>query len=327
MEHGSGHGMGATTLIGDLGGTNLRLALTDGDALAAEAHFRTADYPGLEAALEAYFAGLVGAERPERAILAVAGPVGGDLFRLTNCPWQFSRADVRKRFGWSAFRLINDFSANSAALPYLQPEHLEKIKPGISVEIAPKLVLGPGTGLGVGAAVPDSAGGWSLVDGEGGHVSLAASDAAEADLLARLRHRTGFAEAEHLLSGAGLALLCALISERDGSTFVPAGAKQVLERFDAGDCAVAREAVERFAGLLGTVAGNAALTLGARGGVYLAGGVMGHLGARFRGDLFIRGFIARSRMHDYLDAIPVWRITHPEPGLFGLRMLARDQVR
>lgn len=316
--------MGAMTLIGDLGGTNLRLALTDGETLAAEAHFRTADYPGLEAALEAYLSG-PGLEdtHPDRAILAVAGPVRGDLFRLTNCPWHFSREAVRKRFGWSGFRLLNDFSANSAALPHLRPEHLEEIKPGAAAERAPKLVLGPGTGLGVGAAVPDAAGGWSLIDGEGGHVSLAASDAAEADLLERLRARTGFAEAEHLLSGGGLALLCALISERDGGSLAPAGAKEVLERFDAGDCPAAREAVERFAGFIGTAAGNAALTLGARGGVYLAGGVMGHLGVRFRADLFTRAFVSKSRMRDYLDTIPVWRITHPEPGLFGLRMLAK----
>lgn len=314
--------MTARTLIGDLGGTNLRLALTDGSALEAEARFLTAEHGGLEAALDAYLNGLPPTRRPTGAILAVAGPVSGDLFTLTNCPWSFSRQAVAGRYGWSRFDLLNDFSAVASSLPYLDCPDLELVKDGTARPDAPKLVLGPGTGLGVGIAVP-SEDRWTVLDGEGGHVSLPVCDAEEADLMHRLKHGTVPVSAEEVLSGSGLAALFNAIAERDrGAERVETGA-DVMARLTGDACPVAREVLDRFSGLLGAVAANAALTVGARGGVYLTGGVLGHAGAAFREDLFRDRFTANARMADYLAAIPVYRIRHPEPGLFGLRMLAR----
>ena len=324
--------MTARTLIGDLGGTNLRLALTDGTALEAEARFLTAEHDGLEAALDAYLNGLPPTHRPTGAILAVAGPVSGDLFTLTNCPWSFSRQAVAGRYGWSRFDLLNDFSAVASGLPYLDGPDLELVKDGTARPDAPKLVLGPGTGLGVGVAVP-SEDRWTVLDGEGGHVSLPVCDAEEADLMRRLKHGTVPVSAEEVLSGSGLAALFNAIAERDRGAECDGVAERaeagadVMARLTGDACPVAREVLDRFSVFLGAVAANAALTVGARGGVYLTGGVLGHAGDAFRQDLFRDRFIANARMADYLAAIPVYRIRHPEPGLFGLRMLARGVSR
>lgn len=313
--------MTARTLIGDLGGTNLRLALTDGTSIEAEARFRTADHPGLESVLDQYLDGLPASARPVSALLAVAGPVSGDRCRLTNCPWSFSRRAVAARYGWDRFRLMNDFSAVAAALCHFSAEDLQTVQAGENNGDAPKLVLGPGTGLGVGAVVP-AEGGWTILDGEGGHVDLPCRDQAEAELH-RLLRRNGPVSAESVLSGAGLAALFNAIAEKSGAGMRVVRGEDVTARLAESDCPVAREALERFSSFLGAVAANAALTVGARGGVYLTGGVMGHIGADFREDLFRRHFIGEGRMADYLAAIPVYRIRHPEPGLFGLRMLAR----
>jgi len=314
--------MSARVLIGDLGGTNLRLALTDGEGLRDACVFKTAEHPGFEAALEAFLAPIPRAERPRRAIVAVAGPVSGDRIRLTNCPWEFSRDAVRERFGWTRFGLMNDFAAVAAALPHFGDSHLDAVQTGIEVARRPKLVLGPGTGLGVGIAVP-SGEDWQILDGEGGHATLAASNGEEAELIALLRRRLGHVSAEDVLSGPGLANLFRAIAERDGLGVEPATGEEVVSRLDREGCPAAGEALDRFASFLGTVAGNAALTTGARGGVYLAGGVLRNLGDRFRTDLFRAAFNAKGRMSGYLETVPVYRITHPEPGLYGLQALAR----
>jgi glucokinase len=315
--------MSVWTLIGDLGGTNLRLALTDGAGLRSERVFKTADHAGFEAALDLYLEGLSAGERPRSAIVAVAGPVSGDRIRLTNCPWQFSRDAVRERYGWSRFGLMNDFAAVAAALPHFANGHLDTVQTGVEVARMPKLVLGPGTGLGVGITVPAGES-WRILEGEGGHVTLAALSEEEADLIARLARRLGHVSAEDVLSGPGLVNLFSAIAERDGLEIEPARGEEVVERLDREGCPAAREAVERFSGFLGTVAGNAALTAGARGGVYLAGGVLQNLGDRFRTDLFRAAFNAKGRMSAYLENVAVYRITHPEPGLFGLQALARS---
>ncbi|MEO9903644.1 glucokinase [Nisaea sp.] len=313
--------MTARTLIGDLGGTNLRLALTNGTSVEAEARFRTADHPGLESVLDRYLESLPDTAWPVSAFLAVAGPVSGDRCKLTNCPWSFSRRAVAERFGWDRFRLMNDFSAVAAALPHFSDKDLLTVQTGANNGAAPKLVLGPGTGLGVGAVVP-AEGGWAILDGEGGHVDLPCRDESGSELHQVLR-RDGPVSAETVLSGAGLAALFNAVAEANDAGIRVVQGEDVTARLADTGCPVAREALDQFSSFLGAVAANAALTVGARGGVYLTGGVLGHAGNDFREDLFRAHFNGEGRMADYLAAIPVYRIRHPEPGLFGLRMLAR----
>ena len=240
---------------------------------------------------------------------------------MTNCPWSFSRSAVAERYDWGHFRLMNDFSAVAAALPHFSGGDLQTVQAGENEEGAPKLVLGPGTGLGVGAVVPAESG-WTILDGEGGHVDLPCLDEAEAGLH-RLLRRNGPVSAESVLSGAGLAALFNAIAEKNGAGMRVARGEDVTARLADTGCPVAREALDRFSSFFGAVAANAALTVGARGGVYLTGGVLGHVGTGFREDLFRERFTTNARMAEYLAAIPVYRIRHPEPGLFGLRMLAR----
>ena len=313
--------MTARILIGDLGGTNLRLALTDGAVLEAEARFKTADHAGLETVLDDYLTSLPEKDRPAGAMLAVAGPVSGDRFSLTNCPWSFSRRAVAERYGWNGFQLMNDFFVVAAALPHLSGDDVETVQAGAQRMGAPRLVLGPGTGLGVGAVVPVN-GGWTILESEGGHGDLPCRDAEEAELH-RLLRRKGPVSAESVLSGAGITALFNAIAEKNGAGITVDAGEGVTARLADRECPVAREALDRFSCFLGSVAANAALTVGARGGVYLTGGVLRHIGAAFREDLFRTHFVGEGKMAEYLAAIPVYRIRHPEPGLFGLRMLAR----
>ncbi len=215
---------------------------------------------------------------------------------------------------------MNDFSAVAAALPHFSGEDLQTVQAGESNEEAPRLVLGAGTGLGIGAVVPGE-GSWRILESEGGHADLPCRDEAEIELH-RLLCRNGHVSAEAVLSGAGLVALFNAIAVRNGAGTRVAKGEDVTTRLAETDCPVAREALDRFSSFLGAVAANTALTFGARGGVYLTGGVLGHVAADFREDLFRAAFIGEGRMADYLSAIPVYRIQHPEPGLFGLRMLA-----
>lgn len=215
---------------------------------------------------------------------------------------------------------MNDFSAVAAALPYLGEGELETVCAGMVVAPAPKLVLGPGTGLGVGSVAPAN-GKWTVLDGEGGHVDLPCRDADEAELH-RLLRRDGPVSAETVLSGPGLVALFNAVAEKNGEVARIEESEAVMARLTDMGCPVARETLDRFSAFLGAVAANAALTIGARGGVYLTGGVLRHVGTNFREDLFRAHFVGDGRMSDYLSAIPVYRIRHPEPGLFGLRMLA-----
>lgn len=313
--------MTARTLIGDIGGTNLRFALTNGTSIEAEVRFRTADHPGLESVLDQYLGGLPATARPTSALLAVAGPVSGDCFSLTNSPWSFSRNALAERYRWDRFLLMNDFSAVAAALPHLEDEGLETVQAGVQVLTAPKLVLGPGTGLGVGSVVLAN-GKWTTLGGEGGHVDLPCRDEDEAEIHRMLR-RNGPVSAETVLSGPGLAALFNVLAERGGAAIQAVAGEEVMARLVDAECPIAREAMDRFTIFLGAVAANAALTIGARGGVYLTGGVLRHAGEAFREDLFRAHFVGEGRMSEYLSAIPIYRIRHPEPGLFGLRMLAR----
>lgn len=312
--------MGERVLIGDIGGTNLRLALLDGGEVAAEATLLTRAFPGLAEAIGSFLAPLAPDSRPGAAFLAVAGPVAGDEIGLTNHPWAFSRSALAGRFGWSRLEIVNDFQAVALGLPLLGEADLIAICAGTEERRAPKLALGPGTGLGVGMIVPAGAE-WIAVAGEGGHASLAAADDVEAELLSTMRRRYGHVSAERVLSGPGLAALHAAVAEREGAGSDLTEAADVVGAAVAG-CPVAAETVARFSALLGGFAGDLALVAGARGGVYLAGGVLARMGEAFRADLFRERFEAKGRLSGYLSRIPVWRIARPEPGMLGLMRLA-----
>lgn len=312
----------ALALVGDIGSTNVRFAMAAVDdsaqGLRSVRTLRCAEHAGLAAAVEAYLSG-IGGVRPAIAAIAVAGPVTGDRVSLTNAAWSFSIAAMKAALGLERLTILNDFTAVALSLPRLGGRDVTQIGPGKAVPGEPLAVIGPGTGLGVSALVP-SDGGWRPLASEGGHAGFAPATEQEEAIAARLRRRFGRVSWERVLSGPGLVNLYAALAGLGGheppEAALPTPA-EVTERALAGSCALCREALELFCGLLGAAAGDLALVVGARGGVYLAGGIAPRLAAFLPRSAFRTRFEAKGRLSAYVASIPTLLIATPHAGLLG----------
>jgi len=315
-------------LVGDIGGSTVRLALAERSAKQVQLHhittWRCANYPGLAEAIEAYLAEIGGA-RPAAAAIAIAGPVVGDHAGLTNHPWTISIEATRRRLGLAHLAVINDFTAVALSLPMLTTQDVTPVGGGTAEAGKPMAAIGPGTGLGVSGLVR-AGDRWVPVETEGGHATFAPMTERESRVADLLRRRHGHVSWERVLSGPGLVSLHSALSELDGGpgeTLTPA---EVTEHGLAGTSAVAKEALAIFCAALGTAAGNLALTLGARGGVFIAGGVVPRLGDYFARSAFRARFESKGRLSDYVRAIPTFVITAAYPGLIGSAMAADAPV-
>ena len=307
----------ATWLVGDIGGTNARFGLVtpEGELLHSRV-LADADYPGIADAIEAYLSDRGGLPRPRRGAIAIASPVAGDEIRMTNHPWTFSISALGERFRFKNFRVINDFTAQALALPLLKDEDKVVVGGGSPEAGAPLGVLGPGTGLGVSGMVP-SGKRWLPLNGEGGHATMAPITDRESAVLGAMRKHFDHVSAERVISGQGLVNLYHALTEVDG---VPAKQYTPAQISDAETCktdALCNEATEMLCAMLGTVAGNLALTLGARGGVYIGGGIVPRLGERFAASQFRARFEAKGRFHEYLSKVPTYVVTHKLPAFLG----------
>ncbi|GAA4096394.1 glucokinase [Actinomadura miaoliensis] len=305
-------------LVGDVGGTNARFALVETPD-AAPTRVRvlpTRDFTGLGEAAAAYLADET--VRPAAACLAVAGPVGGGRYHLTNADWRPGEvADVRERLGLPVVEVVNDFAALAASLPSLGPDDMRPVGGDTAPApdgTAPLAVLGPGTGMGVAGLVPVPGGQWIPTPGEGGHVDAPAATDEEIEVARLLRDECGVASAELLLSGDGLARLHRLLGAVRGTPAEPLTAAQIVAGLDDPLCA---DAVAVFCALLGSFAGNVALTLGARGGVYLGGGILPRITDALEASDFRARFEAKPPVEGYLRAIPTALVVHPYPALLG----------
>ena len=307
-------------LMGDVGGTNARFAVQEspGAQPTQVVTYPSVEFETFDDALKAYVAQLTCA-KPLQAAVGIANPIVGDRVQMTNFHWSFSIEAVRKELGFERLLLINDFTALALSLPSLQPEHLRRIGSGGTADPAGAIgLIGPGTGLGVSGLLHDTAGHLVPLGGEGGHVSLASANAREDAVVAVLRNRFGHASAERALQGAGLVAMYEALCQIDGvgaANLDPAG---VTAAAMAGSDARCVEVVELFFAFLGSVAGNLALTLGARGGVYIGGGIVPRLGDWIDRSAFRERFVAKGRFREYLEGIPTWLI-HAEtsPALIG----------
>lgn len=305
-------------LIADIGATNARCALLDDRGRILEVRgLLNADYPGLEAALGDYLAGTLTAARPERAAIAIAAPLDGDEVAMTNIGWRFSRSALAAALGLRELKLLNDFEALAHALPALAPSDYRQIAGGAGLPGKAMAVLGPGSGLGVGAIVPGEHG-WAAVSGEGGHVSLPAFDATEAAVIEAHGDANGHCSAERLLSGPGLVNIHATLARLEGGTVGPLTPADITARAAAGD-KLATRCFEVFFALLGGVAGNLALTVGARGGVFIGGGIVPRVQEACERSAFHERFCGKGRYRGYLERIPVAVITLEHPAFVGLR--------
>ena len=312
---------GFPALLGDVGGTNARWAWQPAPGAAPE-RVRTLacrDFAAIDTCIAAYLR-LEALPPPQRAAFGIATAIDGDLVQMTNHPWRFSIDGLRSTLGLSQLRVLNDFEALAQAVPYLAGTDLRSVGPRLTGLAGNKAVIGPGTGLGVSGLVADGRDGWLPVVGEGGHVTLAAGNAREASLLAVLRERFGHASAERALSGPGLVNLYQATCVLDGANPVELAPADVITRGLAqGGAHDARclEALTTFAAMLGSVAGNLALTLGAHGGVYIGGGIVPRLGSAFDNWPFRARFEDKGRFRGYLQKIATCVIVAEAPALIG----------
>ena len=309
---------GYPRLLGDIGGTNARWAwqpsadapLQDISVLPCNAS------ASLQQSASSYLSDH-GLERPRSAAMGIATAVTGDEVSMTNNAWSFSIAAFKRDLGLERCLVINDFTALAMSLPALRDTDLLAIGGGSAVTSSPIALIGPGTGLGVSGLLPDPQGTFSALSGEGGHATIAPANDLESALLACLRRRFGHVSAERVLSGAGLINLYQAVCQVNGSL------PRTMEASDVTDNALAQsdsacvQAVQLFSSFLGNVAGNLALTLGARGGVYVGGGIVPRLGSAFDARLFRQRFEEKGRFQEYLHPIPTWVITASTPALIG----------
>jgi glucokinase len=313
--------MAAPVLVADIGATHARFALATAEGLLGPAlHLPTATYRDLASAARGGLS-LLRKSLPfegeiRSAAIAVAGPVTGDAIELTNAGWKFSIEASRRELGLARLLVLNDFEALAWSVPRLKSSDLEMIRGGEGARGAPIALIGPGTGLGVGALVPVGAG-WRAIAGEGGHRDLAASTEREWQVIGRLAARFGHVSAERTLSGPGLSNLHRALCELGHRTVEALEPSEVAARARSGDDVEAVEAAGLFSEWLGAVAGDLALTLGARGGVYLGGGVISGLGAAFDRRRFVHRFEGKGRFEDYLRRIPIRYILSSDAALLG----------
>jgi glucokinase len=308
-------------LMADIGATTTRCALLDdkGQELAPEI-FENADFTGLEGVLRIYLDHRRASDRPSRAALAVAAPIVGDEVQMTNIGWSFSQSALKQALNLKRLQLVNDFAAIAWALPQLTPADAVQIGGGESTARTTLAALGPGSGLGVSALVPASDG-WAVMTGEGGHVSMPAATREEQDVIALLRDRfDGHCSAERVLSGPGLVNLYVALAELAGRGHPTVTPEDVTNLAKQGE-PLARKTLAMFFAMLGTTAANVAVLTGARGGVYIAGGIVPRLVEQLRKSEFRARFEAKGRYRHYLAAIPTHVITAPLPAFRGLRYL------
>ena len=306
-------------LVADIGGTNARFALLrDGRPDPASIRsLRGDDYASLEAAVRAYLSGFPGGQVTEAAI-AIANPITGDQVRMTNRDWSFSIEGMRQSLGLDRLLMLNDFAALAWSLPSLAPAELRQVGGGTAVDAAPRALIGPGTGLGVSGLVPIPGGGWVPLQTEGGHVNFSPRTEREADILRLVWRQHRHVSVERLVSGMGMGNLYAAIAELEGrpDQLPPPPAEITRRGLEDGDV-LCREVLSTFCSMLGTAAGNLALTLGARGGVYVCGGIVPRLGDFFDASPFREAFESKGRFEAYLSPIPVYVMTAEYAALSG----------
>lgn len=311
-------------VVADIGGTNARFGWVERAGQGADhvLTLPTAEFAGPGEAMQRYLDQLPpeiqrGARAQGlRAGWALATAVEGDRIEMTNNHWRFSCRDEAHRLSLQALEVFNDFEALACALPHLGPTQWRSWDAKAPRLHGPLAVVGPGTGLGVAGVVPTAAG-WVALPGEGGHMTLAAHDDFEAELLALARRQWPHVSGERFLSGIGLPLLHECVCRVLGLAHQPLTAQDVISQGLQGSVP-AHRTLQVFCAMLGGYAGNVALTLGARGGVFIGGGLVPRLGDFFFASAFRERFEHKGRFSAYLQDIPTVVITDTLAALQGV---------
>jgi glucokinase len=323
-------------LLADIGGTNARFALEIApQQFAAITVLACNAYPGLKEAVDVYLASaevqaLCSAHRSygsggatiKHAAVAIANPVDGDEVRMTNHHWNFSIEGLRQELGLQTLLVVNDFTALAMALPHLSSDQKIKIGGGNPQAGHAIGLVGAGTGLGVSGIIPFGEH-WIPLRSEGGHVTFSPSDETEIEILRFCWREYKHVSAERLVSGMGLELIYRALSMDAGEAL---DAAEISRRASQGDCLVCERAIEVFCAILGNVAGNVAVTLGAMGGMYIGGGIVPRLGPLFMQSPFRERFEAKGRFSQYLSQIPTYMITAEYPAFSGVSAILSEHL-
>ncbi|UYN94602.1 MAG: glucokinase [Enhydrobacter sp.] len=307
-------------LLSDIGATRARFAVLFSGVVGPVTSLDVSDYATAADAVAEFLRRGGGGEKFDGAVFGVAGPVDGPRCAMTNARWVVDAIELQQRFALGPVRIINDLAALALALPHLGRADLRSIGPEEGRPGEPLAIVAPGTGLGMACLLRGGYGARVLTS-EGGHASLAAGSAREAALVTILHRRFGHVSAERVLSGSGLVNLYEAIAELEGARPERRTPAQVTRAAVEGSCARSREALDAFCGFLGAVAGNAALMFGARGGVYIGGGIVPRIVDHLAVTSFRARFEAKGRFHRYLAAIPTKVVMKPDPAFVGLAAL------
>lgn len=304
-------------LLADIGGTNARFALQVSEDEIQNIEVLTCnDYNTVVDAAKTYL-GKVGNPTVKLAAFAIANPVMGDWVQMTNHHWAFSIETTRQALNLEVLLLINDFTAQAYAISKIKEDEFVQVG-GKTCDInAPKAVLGPGTGLGVSGLIPCHDGACMALSGEGGHVSFSPFDDTEVMIWQHARKKFGHVSAERFLSGAGLVLIYEALATREGIKTAKMTPTLISEQALSGKSPLCRLTLDIFCAMLGTVSADLALTLGARGGVYLCGGIIPRFIDYFKTSPFRARFENKGRFDAYLAAIPVYVVLAKYPGITG----------
>jgi len=310
-------------LIADIGGTNARFGLVtkvDHDnnhyTIEKQRTYPSAEFAGLEQAVTHYFNDIE-ISNIRNACLAVAGPVTGNRFRLTNLDWNVDITRAKQSLGLDSLHLKNDFSAYAYAIPYLDNSNFMSISDGISEPRSPIAVLGPGTGFGVAMLIPEEHR-KRAVSTEAGHMSLSANTALQSAIKEQLSRRFEYVSIERVFSGPGLKYLYQALAAVEGIKTEPLSAAEITQEAIQSNDEMCYRTLSLFCSWLGAVTGDLTLAFGARGGVYLGGGILPRISDFLLASDFMSSFKAKDQMSHYLENIPVNLVTESNSALLGV---------
>ncbi len=309
-------------LIADIGGTNIRLAITDSNNNISEIEtYQCQQFPHLSNVIHQYLSDKNLLNSCVNSCLAIACPVDTDSISMTNLPWKFSQKQLKEELGLNSLTLINDYTAIAMAIPLLTDQQKVKIGQGEAEAKQPIAVCGPGTGLGV-ANLVNIDDHWHCIGGEGGHTDFAPIDELDVKIFQELMKTKKRISYEQLISGYGLeqiyqALVVINNQEPQNTELTKLTAKDISTQALAGSCPTSEQALSQFCKILGSFAGNLALTTGSSGGVYIAGGIVPRFIDYVKGSDFRARFETKGRMSHLNKETPTYIITESQPGLLG----------
>jgi glucokinase len=311
-------GMPAYALVGDIGGTNSRFGLVEpGSTTVSDVEaLKNDEFDSLEEAARAYLS----ARRLDSlvaAAVAIAGPVSGTTHTLTNREWTFTDDSLTTAVNTTHLRVLNDFEALAMSLPYLGSSDLVQVGGSAPRERTLKIVLGPGTGLGMASLAPIPGGGWMALPGELGHITLPVATREEFDLREAMSTPGQMFESEFAVTGGGLLLIYRTLSRLAGSEARYETPEEVLKVGLGGKNPIAAKTLHHFIVWLGRLAGDAAMMMQAYGGIYLAGGIAPSIVEELKKGPFREAFNDKGRLTYVMEPIPIYVIVAPHPALVG----------